>query len=294
MPKGMRRLWEKYQLVAFISAFVLMACLAVAYVIGLVPLGSDYSNLAFLVMGVVLSVFLTRLSEALNRSSERKELARALYSELANRLARCCFDFEKPWSDWVDDKKASHNVDVLRIRRFMPFPPLVFPATASKLALLNNDVQQALITFYVALDAYRKDMSEIADRFQSNGTVPATFVALIAGRLFRTLPPGYEALRALGEMVDDPAEIDAAAIRYADTLFDHERSHLPLRHRIEYYLTSYRRANDCRYWHFCISCSQWPAADYEQSIDRPLARDLCLECKKLAKDRKCVLLGKSG
>ncbi len=292
MTKAVRRLWEKHQLTASICAFVLIACLAIVYVMGLLPLGGDYSNLAFLVMGVVLSVFLTHLSEALKRPSERRELARALYSELANRLARCCFDFEEPWSDWVDENKAPHNVEVLRVRRFMPFPPLVFPATASKLALLNNDAQQALITFYVALDAYRKDMSEIADRFQTNGTVPAALVTLIAGRLFRTLPPGYEALRALGEMVDDPAEIDAAAIRYADTLFDHKRSHLPLRQRIEYYLRIHRRTNNSQNWHFCINCSQWPATDYEQTIDRPLARNLCIECKKLIKDKKCELLEK--
>lgn len=288
MIKAARRFWEKHQLAFVVSAFVVVAFIAIAYIMGLLPLGGEYSNLAFLVIGVVLSVFLTHFSEALRRPRERTELARALYSELADRLARCCFDYEEPWSAWIEERSAPNNVDVLRVRKFTPFPPIVYPATASKLALLNNDAQQALITFYATLDAYRKDMNDIADRYNTGATiVPGAYVARIAERLLRTLPPGYEALQALGEMVDDPTEIDAAAIRYSDTLFDHKRSHLPLRQRIEYYLTVHRRKASSQCWHFCTNCSQWPTREFVQSIKRPRARELCNECKELTKNKKC-------
>jgi len=265
---------------------------AVALLTGLImAFRPDYvGNVGFLILGALIAIFSVILVDEYKREAQATDLARALYEELANRVARCCFDFETPWERWVELANCKPNeVNVIRLRGFIPFSPIVYPATASHIALLNDDSQQALITFYATLTAYQQDMTDIADLCQQRDiNIPPDLVARVAGRLSRTLPPAYEALKTLGEMVDNPEAIDAAAIRYADTLFDHERSHLQLRKRIEYYLTVYRKRSNTQCWHFCSNCSEWPSDDYQESIDRPAARDLCQECKNKLSKKECT------
>ena len=50
------------------------------------------------VVGAALSLGATLFPEDVKRGRARRDLATALYAELALRVARCCFDFEKPWS----------------------------------------------------------------------------------------------------------------------------------------------------------------------------------------------------
>ena len=45
------------------------------------------------------------------RRRERNDLAVALYFELANRVARCCIDFDDPWSGYWQEA-AAHSGDI--------------------------------------------------------------------------------------------------------------------------------------------------------------------------------------
>lgn len=197
------------------------------------------ANVAFLVVGVLLAVVIDFIREEIRRPMQARDIARALYEELANRVARCVFDFEQPWEKWVDKKNCQPNeVDVLRLQRFIPIPPTVYPATASQLALLGGNAPQALIRFHVALAVYQRDMQDVAHYCLQHdfSHVPSNLVSLLAGRLHRTLRPGLNALLELSVLVEDYEKIDAEAIREADSLFKHERAHLTLRQRIQHYV----------------------------------------------------------
>lgn len=196
------------------------------------------ANVAFLTIGVLLAIIIDLSREAIRRPRQARDLARAIYEELANRVARFVFDFEDPWSKWIDEKNCRPGeVSELRLRKFMPIPPVIYPATAAQMSLLQDGAQQAIILFYVSLAVYIQDMKDIADHCQRNNIdVPLDRVAFLAGRLHRTLSPGLEALEKLSEMVEGHEKIDAAAIRQADSLFKHERANLTLRQRIEHYV----------------------------------------------------------
>ena len=194
-----------------------------------------WEKLGFLFFGALITFLSVFVIDDTKRAIQATDLARALYEELANRVARCLFDFERPWEKWID---GPVEIDVLRLRKFMPAPPVIYPATASQIALLGNGAPQAIINFYARLAAYQKDMEDVADHCKRlNIAVPPKLVAMIAGRLERTLSPGLEALKKLSKMVEGDEKIEAAAIRELDRLFQHERANQTLRQRIEHYLT---------------------------------------------------------
>lgn len=216
--------------------------LAVAFGFAMLMFFMDQSflaNVAFLVVGVLLAVLVDMIREEAKRPMQARDLARVLYEEIANRVARCVFDFEQPWEKWIERENCQpHEVDVMRLQRFIPIPPTIYPATAGQLALLGGKVPQAVIRFHVALAVYQRDMQDVAQLCLQRGvaSVSPDFVHLLAGRLRRTLRPGLVALRELAAFVEDYETIDAEAIREADSHFKHERAHLTLRQRIEHYV----------------------------------------------------------
>ena len=182
------------------------------------------ANVAFLTAGVLLAIVIDLVRESVRRPRQARDLARALYEELANRIARCVFDFEAPWERWTDRKNCTPtDVDIVRLRKFIPISPTIYPATAAQIALLEGNAPQAIVRFYVSLAIYQKDMEDVADHCQRNNLpyVPPKLVALLAERLRRTLAPGLEALSELSKMVEGYERIDAEAIREADSLFKH-------------------------------------------------------------------------
>jgi hypothetical protein len=45
----------------------------------------------------------------------------------------------------------------------------------------------------------------------------------------------------------------------------------------------YRRRDASDQWHWCRNCSKWPIRGYEEELGKPLAGELCGECRvKLA------------
>lgn len=210
---------------------------------------SFLANVAFLTIGVLLAITLDLVRDGIRRPRQARDLAHSLYHELANRVARCVFDFEEPWEKWVDKERIDEKeVSVVRLRKFIPIPPTIYPATAGQIGLLNDSAAQAIIRFYVSLAIYQKDMEDTLDYCQQRSPqhVPRQLVAFVAERLRRTLAPGLEALRELSRMVEGHENIEAAAIRDADKLFKHERSSLTLRQRIEYYVNDEQAPSPAR------------------------------------------------
>jgi len=124
----------------------------------------------------------------------------------------------------------------LRLRKFAPALPIIYPATASQIAVLGSEAPQALISFYARLAACQKDMEDVANYYERLGKqVPSEKVAFLASRLHRTLAPGLKAFETLSGMVDGAEKIEGAAISELDQLFKHDRSEQTLRERIAHY-----------------------------------------------------------
>jgi len=153
---------EYWKLAVYAGAVLIFAAL-------LIPQEGLIGNIGFLILGAIIAFLSVFASDELKRTIQASELARALYEELANRVARCCFDFEEPWKKWIEAKNCgSNDVSVMRLRKFTPVAPVIYPATAAQIALLGEDAPQAIIRFYVSLAVYQKDMENIADFCQQD------------------------------------------------------------------------------------------------------------------------------
>ncbi len=169
------------------------------------------SNVGFLILGALVAVGSSVFSDVLNRPREQRDLARALYEELADRVARCCVDFERMWEKCIF---SPENMPRFRVSKCVPVPPIVYPACAGRIGLLGGDAAQALIQFYYRLAAWERDLENtIADYADKDvRTVHSDTVRLLAERLFETLGPGVKALEALDDLVEVHADSDAAAV----------------------------------------------------------------------------------
>ena len=49
--------------------------------------------------------------------------------------------------------------------------------------------------------------------------------------------------------------------------------------KINYSVVVYRRGKGHDTWHWCKNCSTWPADDCEESSSKPIAGELCNECR---------------
>lgn len=85
------------------------------------------TNVGFLVFGSSVAVAAGLLNDWVRRKEETKDLARALHTELAEHLARCAFDFEVPWKNYLTmghgETRGSFD-----LRKFAPMTLPSFPA----------------------------------------------------------------------------------------------------------------------------------------------------------------------
>lgn len=194
---------------------------------------SDFlTNVGFLVLGTLIAIFTTILSERIRRPAQGRDLAQTLYEELADRVARCCFDYEAPWQSYLSIGVPG-SMSSFRLRKFSPEPPIVFPAVASQLAILEGGAPQALIRFYYCLAAWKRDVDNLASEIHVNGgALTSDGCQFLAKRLKQTLRPGLNALEILGRRVEGWERIDAAAIAGYDEYGDHASAGRTLRERL--------------------------------------------------------------
>ena len=121
----------------------------------------DYvANFGFLIIGVLIGTYPVFLIEELRRAREKRILTESLYHELANRVARCCFDFESPWSRYWTQLDSTTE---FWLRKFIPEPPVIYPAVASNISVLGAGAARTVIEFYIALAAWERDITNTAD-----------------------------------------------------------------------------------------------------------------------------------
>jgi hypothetical protein len=180
--------------------------LALEFLPGYVPLGN-------LLLGAGIALSATYFVETWKRRQLANDLAVALYHELANRVARCCFDFESPWSnDW----EIPRRVNRFGAGKFSPEPPMIFNANSDKLALFGGRVPSALMAFYFRLSVLRRDIENLRADTRDHSDLGDDAVRLIGSRFSAALAPGLKALDALAPLVPDPAAIEADALNTFD------------------------------------------------------------------------------
>ena len=191
-------------------------------------------NFGFLGVGVLIGIFSAFLIEEYKRVRDKENLTVALFQEVVNRVAGCCYDFETPWKDFY---LKPRDTEVLRVAKFAPEAPVIYPAVASQIAALDRNAVRAIIHFYTFLAAWRREIQDVVARYSAAAAlrVPQIDVARLASRIRMTLEPGYEALALLGPQVPDAEQIELEAIAVLDRLFpeSHPNAGKPLRERIE-------------------------------------------------------------
>jgi hypothetical protein len=198
---------------------------------------SQHNNVGYLLVGALISALAVPLTEWLKKPVQIRILAQGLYVELADRVARCCFDYESPWSEYKDKLKSGMTRDYLG--KFAPFPPVIYQATASQISILDGDAPQRLIQFYCRLAAWQRDIeatSTLEGGFLESA-VDAKDVQRLAYRLYQTLEAGQLALCALAPMVKEHEKLNADAIAAHDK-FRKEKTSGTLHDRINKWIRS--------------------------------------------------------
>jgi hypothetical protein len=177
---------------------------------------------------VQLQIATQKQREACRAKAHKANLARALHAELADLVARCCFDSEKPWGDVSESPKFKKT----ELRRFAPHDPTIFANSGGDLALLGEIAPLRLVQFYNSLNALRRDIHYIADDLTDHPAVESE-IRLIRFRFYLTLQPGLDALLALAPMVPSAHQVERAAIDpYDDSQPDRSRPEGELQDRI--------------------------------------------------------------
>jgi hypothetical protein len=198
-----------------------------------VALRPDYfGNVAFLVIGALVGIYPAFLIEEIRKDEQIQRVREAVFFELANRVARCCFDFEDPWRAYA---KKPDYVEPSRAQGFTPVPPIIYPALASQFALLGRDAQK-VIEFYVYLEAWRRsiDIKVAAVNAVVGSRLTPTDAQQLAERLRRAVKFGGVALVSLSKGIPDAEQIMLDAIAEADKMFPerHPNKGKPLLDRI--------------------------------------------------------------
>lgn len=193
-------------------------------------------NTGFLLLGVLLAVFITSANDYYERTRRRKDLARALHAETAHLVARCCFDGETFWcQQWGPlDPKKRFLISATGMSKFVPENPVVFPATASELALLRGDSAILLINFHYSLNAFRRGILE----YGMTDDLTHEPVRRVAQRMYRTLEPGLQALEALALEFPDAERRETLIIQQYNASRAEESPTGTLRQRIQGLLES--------------------------------------------------------
>ena len=123
------------------------------------------------------------------------------------------------------------------IKKFTPLAPVIYPATASQLAILNAATTRSIIEFHFRLGACQRDFPNIADKI-GTGTASVTELELLYSRLERTLQPALDALTSLGAMVSDAEKIENNALKSYDRGRNPQSTEKSLRQRIRNALAS--------------------------------------------------------
>src|SRR5688572_9660703 len=124
------------------ATVIYLAVAAIAGAILAVGTKEYVANFGFLVFGALIGTGSVFFIEELRREREKTTMTLSLFYELANRVARCCFDFEDPWHKFL---ARAESMDEFRLRKFISEPPIIYPAVAPQLSMLEEGAPLAVM-----------------------------------------------------------------------------------------------------------------------------------------------------
>jgi len=182
------------------------------------PPGNEALGNVLLGAGIALSA--TYLTEKWKRDQLGSDLAETLYHELANRVARLCFDYEAPWSLY---EVRPRPLGRFSVGKFVPEIPTIFMANADKLALFGSLAPTALMSFYFRMTVLRRDIENLREDARDHSDLGPDQLRIIASRYAAAIVPAINALDALAPFVANAARIEAAAMDTFDPGPDRRR-----------------------------------------------------------------------
>lgn len=170
------------------------------------------------IAGTIIGASITIAIKYFDKRSARREqeifVATSLLDEIANRAARCAFDYETPWSQYTPNQKNYKPRDLQKVLKFLPNAPIMYPALANQIAILDYESRTAITTFYAKLDDWHR---EIEDTYRLNYKADTPNPQLPKGVLFRlsrrlgeTLEPAKIAIEKVSAYVPDGKKITKA------------------------------------------------------------------------------------
>lgn len=110
---------------------------------------------ALLAAGVAFAGIQQQLAEERRRQKglrdqETDALKASIYSDIADRAARCLNDYINPWRNLRSDDPS---LTAERVEMFRPATSVLYPAIAGKVGLLEVEVLVPVMQFYFRLDA---------------------------------------------------------------------------------------------------------------------------------------------
>lgn len=188
-----RALWRAHK-----GFLIVLGVIVVAALMMTIKKGNS-RDVGIFILGGAFSIGTAFLLEEFKRTTKTQDTALALHVELSQLIARCCFDFQAPWSSYYKNQTFG-GMYAERVRKFSPNTPVIYPSTAADVALLPRNAAQALVEFYGRLWALQRAIDEAARDLKHVGAV--------AVRMRQTLPPGLKAIEALGMMVEGAEKVE--------------------------------------------------------------------------------------
>lgn len=142
-----------------------------------------------------------------NRRQEQeiKAMRASLYAEIIDRVARCANDYIKPWRNWGTRKIVREDA------KFLPSLPLVLPAVAGKLGLLDAEILLAVTQFYFRLSVLRDAIELVSEEPNTSDEIRSERVEMIQQRLLSCFGPALRSLKLLD--VPDWQQFDREAAK---------------------------------------------------------------------------------
>jgi hypothetical protein len=192
---------------------IALACLAGAVTAGALMMslsvgGSVSAGLIGLIgtiVGSAISFGAVTFHDNKRQEQEIEAMRASLYAEIVDRAARCANDHIEPWRDWGTRKFEREDA------KFLPSLPLVLPAVAGKLGLLDAEILLAVTQFYFRLSVLRDAIELVSGDPNTSEAIRLQRVEMIQRRLLSCFGPALRSLTLLN--VTDPKKFDLEAAK---------------------------------------------------------------------------------
>ncbi|MGX1168648.1 hypothetical protein AB7M16_004914 [Bradyrhizobium sp. USDA 372] len=177
----------------FLIAAASLAGAVTAGVMVNISVGSSVGWIGFVgtIVGSAISFGAVTHHDNRRQKQEIKAMRASLYAEIVDRVARCANDYIEPWRDWGARKIASEDA------KFLPSLPLVLPAVAGKLGLLDAEILLAVTQFYFRLSVLRDAIELVSGEPDTSEAIRLQRIKMIQRRFLSCFGPALRSLTLL-------------------------------------------------------------------------------------------------